>query len=139
MVAKHMLWALPLLAVTKLWFLPWFEGYAANAHCHDYVYFTGMHVVFYFIFVFLPIGTALLLFALEGRRCLNVIQVGQNPLPGEKVLRKTKYQYGARAKVKPYVVLLVLFIMAGLGVRGIFWANDIIDNLSGKPLACAGS
>jgi hypothetical protein len=95
--------------------------------------------VFYFVFVVLPIGSALTIFAIEGRRCIKVIQVGQNPLPNEKVLRKTKYRYGARAKIQPYAVFLILLFMVGLGVRGIFWANEIIYKPNNKQLTCSDS
>jgi hypothetical protein len=139
LLVKHLAWAAPLFAVTKFWFLPWFKAYAQNAHCQDYGYFTGMHVVFYFVFVFLPIGSALAIFAIEGRRCIKVIQVGQNPLPNEKVLRKTKYKYGSRAKIQPYAVLLILLFMLGLGIRGIFWANEIIYDPNNKQVVCSDS
>jgi hypothetical protein len=139
LIVKNLAWAVPLIVVTKFWLLPWFEAYAINSHCYEYTYFTGTHVVFYFVFVVIPVGAALTFFAIEGRRCIKIIQVGQNPLPNEKVFRKTKYKYGAKAKIQPYIFLLILLFMVGLGVRGIFWANEIIYSSSNKQLSCSNS
>lgn len=135
-LAKHSAWAIPLFIAIKLWFLPWFESYAKNAHCYEYTYFTGTHVVFYFVFVAIPIGVALAIFAIEGARCLKVIRLGQSPLPGEKVFKRTKFKYGAKAKFRPYAELLILLLLVGLGVRGIFWANDIIYHPDNDPAPC---
>jgi len=139
LVAKHMAWAIPLVAATKMWFFPWFGAYAERAHCYDYGYVTGTHLVFYFVFVAIPIGSALAIFSIEGVRSLKIIRLGQNPLPGEKVLRKTKYKYGVKAKIQPYIVLLVLVFLLGLGIKGIFWANDIIYDPNNKQLVCSNS
>ena len=87
----------------------------------------------------IPIGSALAIFSIEGVRSLKIIRLGQNPLPGEKVLRKTKYKYGVKAKIQPYIVLLVLVFLLGLGIKGIFWANDIIYDPNNKQLVCSNS
>ena len=136
-IAKLSSWGLPLVLATQFWFLPWFEEYAKISHCLDYGYFTGTHVVFYFTFVAIPIAAALTLFAIEGPRSFKVIRLGQNPLPKEKVLKKTKYKYGRSAKFKPYAFLLLLLFMIGLGVRGVFLANDIIYNPENNLPPCS--
>ena len=127
LVVKHLAWVAPLFAVSKLWFFPWLESYAAKAHCYKYGLFTGVHVVFYGVFVGLPLLSAIIVFILEGRRSIRVIQLGQNPLPNEKVFKTTKYSYGLKAKVKPIILLGILLFLIGLSMRGVFWANDIID------------
>jgi len=133
-VLKHLIWVLPLFAVTKFWFLPWLEGYAEVAHCYNYGEFTGIHVVFYGLFVGLPLLSAIILFIGEGPRSIKVIQLGQSPLPNEKVFTPTKYKYGVKAKIKPYIFFAILVFLLGLSVRGVFWANDIIALSSGKEL-----
>jgi len=138
-IAKLSSWGLPLVLATQFWFFPWFEEYAKISHCLDYGYFTGTHVVFYFTFVAIPIASALTLFAIEGPRSIKVIRQGQNPLPGEKVLKKTKYKYGRSAKFKPYVFFFLLLFLLGFGVRGVFWANDIIYNPENNPPPCSNS
>lgn len=132
-LAKHLAWAIPLVAATQFWFFPWFEEYAENAHCYDYGSFTGTHVVFYFVFVAIPIGSALTIFAIEGARSIKVLKLGQSPLPGEKVFSRTKYKYDLKATLAPCALLLTLVFLVGLGIRGIFWANEIIYNASNSP------
>ena len=125
-VLMHLACTIPVILIAKLWFLPWFNEYADNAHCYDYDYFTGTQVVLYSIFIGIPISFALLIFAIEGTRSLRVIRLGQNPLPGEKVFRPTKYSYGFRARVKPVAVLLLIAGMTGVGVKGIFTVDKVL-------------
>ncbi|BCE00026.1 hypothetical protein [Marinicellulosiphila megalodicopiae] len=52
-----------------------------------------------------------------------------------------QYKYGFKAKIQPILGLTILLFLLGLGGRGIFWANDIIDdthnsNLINSNLAC---
>jgi hypothetical protein len=89
--------ALKMLAVAAslylpahFWFIPWLENYISFANCYYYGDISGMHLLIYGIFVFAPLSLALLIWLLEGRRCLEVLRIRQNPLPGEKVLRKTR-------------------------------------------------
>lgn len=128
----------PLFAVTQFWFMPWFKGYVERSHCMDYGSFTGSHVVFYFIFVFIPFSSALLIFLTEGLRSLRVIRLGQNPLPGEKVFKKTKYTYGVRAKIKPYIVLFLVVFFVIFSIKGVFWANEIIYRTDVNLPVCDG-
>lgn len=137
LLAKHMAWAIPLVLLTQFYFFPWFENYAEQAHCYAYGDLTGVHLVFYFVFVALPIGSALVLLAIEGPRAIKVLRLGQNPLPHEKVLRKTKYTYGRRAKVKPIIFLLLIVFMLALGVQGIYWANEMIGSPPGNMPNCS--
>lgn len=135
-VAKIVALAVPIFAFLKFSFFPWFRIYSDNAHCYDYGYFTGTHVVFYFVFVLIPIGSALIAFAVSGRGLVAVIRLGQYPLPGEKVFRPTKYKYGFKARIQPFLASMMLVFMVALGVRGIFWANEIIDKVHDKSIVC---
>jgi hypothetical protein len=78
----------------------------------------------------LPIMLVLPLVIVEGPRSIKVIRLGQNPLPGEKVLQPTKYTYGTKAKLKPVLFFVVVVFLFGLSIRGVYWANDIIGKAS---------
>ena len=132
LLIKHLAWALPLFAMTNYWLLPWFEAYAKQAHCYNYGQFTGIHIVFYSVFVGLPLSFALVLFALEGPRNIKIIQLAQHPLPNEKVLRRTQYSYGLKAKIRAYLFFVILAFLGGLSIKGIDWANAIIDTSKNK-------
>lgn len=117
-VIKMSIWFIPLMLVTHFWFFDWFGKYVENAHCHQYGPITGVHLVFYWLFVGIPLFSFAVLALCEGNRSLKILKVGQNPLPNEKVYKKTKYKYGWKAKVHPVIILsslcfLVLFSIWG--------------------------
>ncbi|MGB2337446.1 MAG: hypothetical protein ACPH5V_09050, partial [Alcanivorax sp.] len=99
----HAAWALPLFLLTEFFFFPWFERYMETAHCHHYGSLNGLELVIYSLFIGLPLGLALVVLAIEGRHSLQILRLGQSPLPGEKVFRPTRYVYGNRARIKPVI------------------------------------
>lgn len=131
-VAKAMVWAVPLFGLAKFWFLPNFEEYAENAHCYTYGAITGFHLVFYFVFVVVPLIPAIFLAVFEGPKAVRLIKIGQYPLPGEKVYSRTKYVYGLRAKMRGYMLLVSVVFLFGLSMKGIQSANQIIRQAAEK-------
>lgn len=127
LIAKHLCWALPLLFVTETWFFPWLTHYAEVAHCHDYGWATGIELLMYGVFIGLPLSAAMILIAIEGRKSIRVYQLAQTPLPGEKVLRPTKYIYGRKARLRPIVFFAVIGLMLLLSFQGFFWATEILS------------
>lgn len=134
LLLKHMAWAIPLFAITKYHFLPWFEVYAENAHCYRYGNITGTDLVFYGLFVGLPLLFAIALFLLEGTNSIKIIRLGQNPLPGTKVFKPTKYKYGFRAKLKPFFLIISMVFFVGLAIKGVYSASQIINMVNPKEL-----
>lgn len=125
-ILKALAWAVPLFATLKFWFFPWLKQYSANAHCYQYGNFTGLHIIFYGLFIGLPLLMACMLLILEGKRSINIIKLGQSPLPGEKVLSPTKYIYGTQAKLKAYLFFAIMLLVLGLSVQGYFWVQPLI-------------
>lgn len=134
LLLKHMAWAVPLFVVTKYLFFPWLEVYSENAHCYSYGSITGIEVLFYGLFVGLPLLSAILLFLLEGPNCIKIIRLGQSPLPGQKVFKPTKYTYGFRAKLKPFFLFLTMAFFVGLSIKGVYSANQTINMVSPNEL-----
>lgn len=134
LLLKHMAWAIPLFAITKYHFLPWFEVYAENAHCYRYGNITGTDLVFYGLFVGLPLLFAIALFLLEGTNSIKIIRLGQNPLPGTKVFKPTKYTYGFRAKLKPFFLIISMVFFVGLAIKGVYSASQTINMVNPKEL-----
>ena len=126
---KTLAWAAPLVAALQFWFFPWLNQYVANAHCYQYGNFTGLHIIFYGLFIGLPLLMACMLLILEGKRSINIIKLGQSPLPSEKVLRPTKYIYGTQAKLKAYLFFAIMLLVLGLSVQGYFWAQPLITKI----------
>lgn len=104
-----------------------------NGHCYQYGYFTGTHLGLYFIFVAQPIGSAILLFVFKWAWCVKVIRLSQNPLPGDKVGGKTKYKYGLRAKIGPYLYIISMVFLVCISIQGVFWANSLIPASGSNP------
>lgn len=120
-------WVTPALIAYKLWFLPWLGEYAAQAHCDNYGPFTGVHIMFYGIFIGLPASMGIVFFTLEGKDILKIYRLGQYPLPTRKVFRPTKYVYGFRARVKAALSGVILLAIFGGSIWGYYAANEIID------------
>lgn len=138
LLLKYSIWAGPLVLLTHFAFLPWLRGYAARAHCYDYGPVNGLQLVFYGLFVGLPALITLTLYAVEGPRSIKILRGGQSPLPGEKVFRPTKYRYGGRARIRPVLLMLIMLLLVGLALRGLFWAEEIIAKAPLDRAACAG-
>jgi len=133
-VVKHILWFAPLYFVTQYYFFPWLNKFAEKAHCYKYGSITGVHILLYGLFVGMPLFFALVLLAIEGARNLRIISVGQNPLPHEKVLKKTKYKYGVKAKIGPYLFFFLCAVFMAFSIQGISWANELIESIQQKSL-----
>ena len=133
LLLKMLAWVIPVYIAMKFWFFDWLAEYAANANCHKYGTITGVHLIFYGIFVFVPLSFALAIFLVEGKRCLKIIKLGQNPLPNEKVFRPTKYKYGAAAKAQPIVIMASIIALLGLSIWGGFQAHKWTRHI--KPCA----
>ena len=131
LVAKMFAWVVPAVLFLELWFRDWLSEYTEVADCYFYGSITGMHLIFYGVFVGLPIMSAIIVFLLEGRRGIKIIKLRQNPLPGEKVLRPTEYKYGNTALIQPTVIFAVIFFMLGMSVWGSFQAEKIVAKV--KP------
>ncbi len=125
LVLKILAVAAPVYLLAQFWLFPWLQNYASFANCYFYGDITGVHLLMYGVFVFAPLSLALLIWLFEGRRCLSILRVGQNPLPGEKVLRKTRYRYGRAAMIQPCVIFLTLAVLIGASIWGSFQVEKL--------------
>lgn len=113
---KMLVLIITLALISEFWFLDWIVDYAKNANCYIYGDFTGVDVLLYGMFVVLPLSFALMIVLMEGRRSMRIISSGQNPLPGEKVLRPTRYKYGTAALIQPIAMGVIVFLLISLAV-----------------------
>ena len=125
-LAKILAVAVPVYLAGYFGLFPWLESYAPIANC-DYIgEYTGMQLLAYGVLCGIPLSMALLVWLIEGSRSIRVWKLGQSPLPGEKVLRKTRYRHGAAARLRPAIVFAVVLLLVGAAVRGGFQANRLI-------------
>lgn len=125
---KHMAWFSPLYAITEFWFFDWLNEYAENSSCHIYGAITGTHLLMYGILVGIPFSAALILGITEGWRSIKIMKVGQNPLPDEKVFKRTKYKFGVKAKAHAMIIFIFIGIFALMSIWGGFKASEFVEN-----------
>ncbi len=70
---------------------------------------------------------------LFGPRSLRIIRAGQDPLPGEKVLRKTRYRYGKMAWLTPIFMFVFVVIFIGMAI----WGAPQAEQISRDPAPCS--
>jgi len=78
-----------LVGVCQFWFFPWMREFSASASCRTVLGFSGNAVLFYGVFVGIPLHAALLVCVLVGRRGYRVLRQGRVPPEGERVFRRT--------------------------------------------------
>ncbi len=126
---KHVLWALPLYIVTDFWFFDWLSEFSSDSNCYYLWGVTGSHLIFYSLFVGIPLSLFIIILALEGPRSIKVMKLGQNPLPNEKVFKKTKYKYGARAKIQPISTIVIAISLLIFSAWGSMQAYEITQDI----------
>ncbi|HKJ51894.1 MAG TPA: hypothetical protein VKB27_10320 [Gammaproteobacteria bacterium] len=121
--------AVPVYLAGYYWLFPWLRRYARTANCIYFGEISALQLLAYGVFVGIPLSMALLVWLIEGARSVRVWKLGQHPLPGEKVLRKTRYRYGAAARLRPLAVFAILIILAGAAIWGGFQAPGLIAEI----------
>lgn len=128
-VLKILAVAAPVYIAGYYWIFPWLRGYAESAHCDRFGAFSGLELLLYGVFVGMPLAIALMLWLIEGKNSLRAWRLGQSPLPGEKVLRKTRYRFGAAARIRPLVTAVIIAILLGVAIRGGFEAGKLVREI----------
>jgi len=124
---------LPLALVSHWWLLPALTRYARFANCYIYGDHNGMELLIYGALVVFPLSFALILLLILGPRSLRIIRAGQDPLPGEKVLRKTRYRYGRAAMLLPAMTAILVLVCIGFSI----WGGFQVDKLTGNIPPCS--
>lgn len=126
LLVKTLAVALPVYLAGYHWLFPWLRHYAQTANCDRFGAFNGLELLLYGLFVGMPLSMAALIWMIEGRRSLRVWRLGQSPLPGEKVLRKTRYKFGSAARMRPLAVFALLALLLAIALRGGFTAAGLV-------------
>ena len=119
----------PLILLAHFWLIPLITYYAKYANCFYYDDINGVELLFYAVFVAMPLAFALIVLLIMGPRSLRIIRAGQDPLPKEKVLRKTKYRYGPAAMWFPALTLVVVTAFIGISIWGSFQVGKLTTHI----------
>jgi hypothetical protein len=121
--------AAPVYLAGYYWLFPWLKRYTQIANCDYFGGFSGLELLVYGVFSGIPLSMALLVWLIEGLRGIRVWKLGQSPLPGEKVLRKTRYRYGAAARLRPAAVFALIALLIAAAVLGGFKGRELVAEI----------
>ena len=134
LVIKYLSIGLPMLAFFEYWFFPRMGAFGEVAHCYDFGLFNGVELLFYGVFVGLPLSLAVMLLAFECKRLMLVFKHKQAPPPGYKVFKPTEYKYGNKALFQPVLFLMLLSGLLLLSAHGVGSAKEIIESTKSMKL-----
>jgi len=113
----------------KGWVLPRWAEFAQTAHCYEFRGLSGTAVVFYTLFVGLPVFLALCAMLLFSRRGLKILRDRQFPYKGEKVFRPTKIKRGRAASIIGWQHILAPLVFVAIAIWGGFQARELVRNV----------
>lgn len=123
----------------KLWLLPGFKTFVATAPCRTFLGVDGVTLLWYGLFVGLPLLSFLALFLTQGRQGLRILRESRFPPAGEKVLRRTRIRHGAAARRIGYLHLLLSTPLIALAIWGGVQARTLVHEMRPGGSACAPS
>lgn len=113
----------------KTWLFPAIREFAGSAPCREVLGIPGVNVLFYGLFVAMPLSFALIVGLTMGRRGYRILRDGQVPPVGEKVFRPTRIERGTKAKRMGYVHLLAPLLLIAIAAWGLPQASRLIDSV----------
>jgi hypothetical protein len=113
----------------QTWLFPAIREFAGSAHCREVLGFSGVSVLFYGLFVAMPLSLALVVGLTLGRRGYRILRDGQMPPIGEKVFRPTPIERGRKAKWMGYVQVYSFLLFLAIAVWGFPQASQLIASL----------
>lgn len=128
LVVKALAIGLPIMAFFKYWFLPRLENFSAVAHCYDFGLFNGVELVFYGVFIGIPVSFCLLLIGMEGRRSYLIFKYKISPPLGYKVYKPIEYKIGNKVLIKPLLLVVTCLVFIMFAISGINTVRDIVES-----------
>jgi hypothetical protein len=113
----------------KAWLFPAIREFAGLAPCREVLGIPGVNVLFYGLFVGMPLTFALVVGLTMGRRGYRILRDGQVPPVGEKVFRPTRVERGRKARWMGYVHLLAPLLLIGIAAWGLPQASRLIASV----------
>jgi hypothetical protein len=128
-----------IIIFSKAWLFPWIREFAISAPCRKIWGIEGLTVLWYGVFVGLPLFNALLIIATLGWRGYKILRDGQFPPIKEKVSRPIRIRRGSRAKLIGYMHMSLCLPLLALAIWGGFQAEELATTMRPKAGACAAS
>lgn len=139
LLAIYLAAAVVVVLAAQAWLFPTIREFASSAHCRDVLGFSGVSVLFYGLFVAMPLSFALVVGLTLGRHGCRVLRDVQMPPIGEKVFRPTRIERGRKAKLIGYAQKYSFLLFFAIAVWGLPQASGLIASLpSDVARACPG-
>lgn len=128
LVVKALAIGLPIMAFFKYWLLPRLESFSAVAHCYDFGFFNGIELVFYGVFIGIPVSFCLLLVGMEGKRSYLIFKYKISPPLGYKVYKPTEYKTGNKVLIKPLLLMMTCLVFMMFALSGFNTVRHIVES-----------
>lgn len=125
-----------LILLVKLWFFPWLREFASSAQCRTVLGSNGAEVLWYGVFVGLPLFAAVVVASTAGRRGFKIIRDGQVPPLGEKAFGKIQIRRGVRAKLVGYLHAIAFIPFIAISLWGGVQAATLSKQTQHKATGC---
>ena len=107
------------------WVFPYISWYTSTVHCHNPLGYSGISVLWYSLFVGLPLFSALLVGVFSIPLGIKGLCHKQFPPKGVKVYKPTKITRGWRATIKSVFHLLIPALFILMSVWGYFQVDTM--------------
>ena len=117
---------------SKSWLFPWLREFATSAPCRKVMGIEGLTVLWYGLFVGIPLSATVFFIAALGWRGYKILRDGQVPPLNEKVYRPTRIRRGFKAKMVGYIHMLAFLPPLALTIWGGFQADELSSTTLSK-------
>lgn len=124
-VALYLLAGGATVLLSQAWLFPALSAFASSADCREVFGVSGVKVLFYGLFLGVPLFCALVVGLTIGRRGYRILRDGQLPPIGEKVFRPTRITRGTKAKWAGYLHLFSPLPLLAIAVWGLPQAHQL--------------
>ncbi len=124
---------------SKTWLFPWLREFATSAPCRTVFGIEGVTVLWYGLFVGMPLQVTVLVAATFGWRGYKILRDGQVPPIKEKVFRPTKIRRGSIAMLIGYMHLSAFLPLLALAIWGGFQAEELSNTKRSKVDVCTAN
>jgi hypothetical protein len=139
LVALFIVSGFAIVALSKIYFFPSLNAFAESAHCRTILGLDGLAVLWYGLFVGMPLLCAMLVAGVIGFRGYRILRDSQTPPIGEKVFRPTRIIRGTKAKWFGLLQLLSCTPFLVIMIWGFPQATSMLEHAKSKPVNCSAT
>lgn len=125
--------------LSKTFLFPWIKEFAVSAPCRKVFGIEGLTVLWYGLFVGIPLNATLLVGIAFGWSGYKILRDSQFPPDKEKVYRPTKILRGPKARLIGYMYLSAFLPFLALTVWGSFQADEMSRTKQPKVGVCTAN